>query len=367
MRILIDVRLLSRGGQSGIEEYTIQTLTHLFQTKSPHQWQLFYQGWKKSPLPNNWLSDDTIKVTNWQYPNKFFDIWRPKIDRYIKTDLVYSPHINIIRTLKTPRILTVHDLSFVHHPYFFSFKHRLWHEIQSYKKQARESSAIVTNSIYTKNDLINTLSIAPEKIFAIYPGINPDFKKINIARPEKLKSPYILYLGTLEPRKNIPLIIKAFNIIKQKSYFKDFKLILAGKPGWLYEKIFQEIEKSPHKSQIIIWGAVNPEEKNMLYNLAEAFVYPSFFEGFGFPPLEAQACGCPVIASNRTSLPEILGKSALFTDPWKEKELATKLEEILVNNSLRNDLIAKGFENVQRFNWNNTVCELLKLFSQFSS
>ena len=252
MRVLIDVRLLSRGGQSGIEEYTIQTLNHLFQTKSHYQWQLFYQGWKKSPLPNNWLLDNTIKITNWQYPNKLFDIWRPKIDCHVKTDLVYSPHINIIRTHKVPHILTIHDLSFVHHPYFFSFKHRLWHKMQSYKKQIQKSSAIIANSLYTKNDLVNTLSIPPEKITAIYPGINPNLKKINIARPEKLKAPYILYLGTLEPRKNIPLIIKAFNIIKQKNHFKDLKLVLAGKSGWLYEKIFKTIETSPYKSQIII-------------------------------------------------------------------------------------------------------------------
>ncbi len=367
MRILIDIRLLSKGGQSGIEEYTIQLLNHLFQSDSPYQWQLFYQGWRKAPLPNHWSSNGTIKIINWQYPNKIFDIWRPKIDNYIATDLVYSPHLNIIRANHAPRILTIHDLSFIHHPHFFSLKHRLWHKIQSYKNQIKTASAIVTNSIYTKNDLINTLQVPPEKIHAIYPGINSSLKKTNLPRPKNLEFPYILYLGTIEPRKNIPLIIKAFNIIKQKKEFKNLRLVLAGKLGWLYEKIFQEIEKSRFKSDIILWGLVDPKEKNMLYNLAEAFVYPSFFEGFGFPPLEAQACGCPVIASNRTSLPEILEQSALMINPWKEKDLADKLEAILTDKNLKNKLITEGFKNVQRFNWKKTVCELLKLFSQFSS
>ncbi|MEK9184091.1 MAG: glycosyltransferase family 1 protein [Patescibacteria group bacterium] len=367
MRILVDIRLLSKGGQSGIEEYTVQLLNNLFQSNSTHQWQLFYQGWRKAPLPNNWSSDNTIKIIDWQYPNKLFDIWRPKIDNHVATDLVYSPHLNIIRANHAPRILTIHDLSFIHHPYFFSLKHRLWHKIQSYKNQIKTASVIVTNSVYTKNDLINTLSVQPEKIHAIYPGTNPKLKKMDFTRPEKLKFPYILYLGTIEPRKNIPLIIKAFNIVKQKNNFRDLKLILAGKAGWLYEKIFQEAEKSRHKSDIIFWGLVHSEEKNMLYNLAEAFVYPSFLEGFGFPPLEAQACGCPVIASNRASLPEVLGQSALMVNPWKEKDLVDKLEAVLTDANLKNKLIAEGFKNAQRFNWKKTACELLKLFSRFSS
>lgn len=377
MKILIDIRLLSRGGQSGVEEYTIQVLKHLFLAEKNYQFKLFYNGLRKINIRISDIFEisgvQNIEIIDWKIPNKIFDLLRLNLDRFIEADVFYSPHLNFLNTVSKPRILTIHDLSFLHHPCFFSLKHRLWHKIQNIKKQAEEASCVVTDSEYTKKDIAETLKALPEKIKVIYPGINleifdipfgmSDIQKLNI---QKLR-PYILYLGTIEPRKNVGLIIDAFEKLKTIPQFKDLKLVLAGRWGWLYKKIAQKIYTSPHSKDIVLWSPVRNEDKILLYNLAEVFIYPSFFEGFGFPPLEAQACGCPVVASNRTSLPEVLGNSAILIDPWKANQLAEALEAVIASPNLKSQMVSKGLKNVRRFNWQKTTCDLLELFSRFSS
>ncbi len=366
MEILIDIRLLGKGGQTGVEEYTRQAINHLLRLPSPHRFHLFYNGWDKIPLPAEWLNSGNAEVIDWQIPNRLFDLWQPALDTAFNDgpDLVYSPHLNYLTTARAPRLLTIHDLSFLHYPYFFNWRQRLWHNWQKIKEQAELAAAIVVDSAYTKNDVGETLKIAPEKIHTIYPGIDKEIYRVRkMERPANLEFPFILYLGTIEPRKNVGAIIEAFQILKQQPIFDDLKLIIAGKNS-------DTLNPKPYTlnpSDIIWWGKATAEEKIMLYNLAEVFVYPSFFEGFGFPPLEAQACGCPVVASNRASLKEILGSSALLIDPWKYKELALAIESILTNSNLRTQLIAKGLNNARQFNWQETACALLKLFSQLVS
>lgn len=367
MKIFVDIRLLSRGHQSGVEEYTHNLVDQLIKLAPEHQWQLFYNGWHKKTLPEHWLQAKNVTVINWSLPNKIFGLLQPKIDRFVETDLIWSPHINLINhQSKTPRLLTIHDLSFIHYPHFFSQRHRLWHFWQKIKKQADQASHIITDSEFTKNDITETLKISPEKISVIYPGITtPNFEIENL----KLKIPqsYILYLGTMEPRKNIEAIIKAFNIIKLSGRFPKLKLILAGRAGWLYQAILQEIKRSPYQSEIILWGSAIVEEKLALYRSAEAFIYPSFFEGFGFPPLEAQSNNCPVIASNRASLPEVLGQSALLVNPWRSDQLAAAIEEVLTKPHTKKRLIKNGQKNITRFNWQQCAAQLLKIFSGYAS
>jgi len=381
MEILIDIRLLGKGGQTGVEEYTQQIVTHLLRTASPHRFHLFYNGWRKAPLPGEWLASakatghdqsdrSRTSIIDWGIPNRLFDLWQPELDLIFNDgpDLIYSPHLNYINSGRAPRILTIHDLSFLHYPYFLNWRSRLWHAWQKIEEQATKAAAIVVDSAYTKNDVIETLKVPAEKIHIIYPGINPNLSTSQVdiltsqvdklERPANLSWPFILYLGTIEPRKNVGAIIKAFQLLKQNPLFDDLKLIIAG------ENRDPNIRIHPNDPNIIFWGKATTEEKSMLYNLAEVFVYPSFFEGFGFPPLEAQASGCPVVASNRASLKEVLGNSALLTDPWKPKEIAQAIEAILTDNNLRSQLIGKGLNNARQFNWQDTVCALLKLFSQ---
>lgn len=366
MKILIDIRLLARGGVSGIEEYTKNLLRHIFNIDKDNKYILFYNGLKKNPLN---FSFPNCSIIDWHLPNRIFDFssrflaW-PKLGQHLGADLIFSPHFNFLEQGRTPRVITFHDLSFLHHPYFFSWKQKIWHWVQNFRLQARRANKIIAVSQFTKNDLVNTLGLPEEKIEVIYSGISEDFKKINNPKLP-IAEPFILYLGTLEPRKNIIALIRAFNIIKTDHVFKDFKLILAGRTGWLYNDILKEAGCSFYREDIIFWGPVSQEEKINLYNAAKVFVYPSFFEGFGFPPLEAQACGCPTVVADRTSLPEILGQSAIFVDPWRVDEMAEAIKAVISETTLRRKLVADGLKNASRFSWTAAAAKTLKLFNSF--
>jgi glycosyltransferase involved in cell wall biosynthesis len=284
---------------------------------------------------------------------------RPQPAVLQKTEVILSPNLDILPQTQAPRVITFHDLSFIHYPEFFSPKDHAWHRLQHYAKQAQAATRIIAVSEFTKQDLINILKLPAEKIDVVYSGINCSFRQISPQSPEltnyqqahQLTRPFILYLGSLEPRKNLPLLIKAFTELKKQRQFNDYELVFAGRPGYRANEIMSLAHQSPVSKDIRFLGSVADEDRVFLYNLARVFVFPSWFEGFGFPPLEAQACGTPVIASNRSSLPEILGESALLVDPWKVHELAKAISSIESDSKMRDTIIAAGLQNANRFSW----------------
>jgi glycosyltransferase involved in cell wall biosynthesis len=339
---------------------------HLLKLAPQNHYHFFYNSWRKHSLPEEWLNYKNISVHNFRIPNKIFRFLPLAVDQLIETDIVYSPHFDFLKIKHRPRVLTIHDLSFIHYPHFFSGRQRWWHWLQNVPQQIKEADHIVTNSQYTKQNIIETLKIPEEKITVIYPGIDLSLK-IDSPEPQRSDNPFILYLGTIEPRKNINAIIKAFNLIKSLKQFLSLKLIIAGKPGWLYKNIIAEAKNSPYAQDIIFWGPVSQEEKIYLYHKAEVFVYPSFFEGFGFPPLEAQTCGCPVISSNRASLNEILGNSALKINPWRVDYLAEAILSVLTSSKIKSQLVKAGYENIKKYRWQQCSEQLLKLLAGCSS
>lgn len=370
MRIFIDARALNSRMLSGIYEYTCHLIANLLTVDNLNEYVFFLNSFRKAKGRDFFKNKDKTRISliNYRLPNRLLDLSAkffsfPKIDRFIKADVFYSPNINIL-AFENPskRILTVHDLSFLHYPEFFGLREKLWHWRQDFEKQFKNIGLVIVVSDFTKKDVIETLNITEEKVLRIYSGVNPFYKPVKFPEPAK---PFLFYLGMIEPRKNISGIIKAFNILKENRQFKDLELVIAGDRGWLYDKILKEAEESPYVSAIRFIGRVSEEKALELYNTASAFVYPSFFEGFGFPPLEAQACGLPVIASDQTSFPEILGKSALLVNPFRIYELASAVEAVLGTESLRKELRNKGFENVKRFDWRKTAKEFLSCLKSF--
>ncbi len=240
------------------------------------------------------------------------------------------------------------------------------------RKQAERATKIITVSESTKNDLINLYGIDPKKIRVIYSGIEQESRiKNQESRIDEIKAKYrlpecfILYLGTLEPRKNLVGLIRAYELLRKKLMIHDSKfiipkLVIAGGKGWLYKEIFDTIEKSKYVKDIILTGFVEEDDKQYIYKFADLFVYPSFYEGFGFPPLEAMSHGVPVITSNVSSLPEAVGDSAIMIDPYDHDELARAMERILTEDKLRNILIRKGLERIKKFSWQNCARETLE-------
>jgi len=377
MRIGIDARCLMDGRRTGVEEYTINLLKGLFCQDNGNEYVLFLNSFKKINADLSWLEKyPNVKLKIFRFPNKllslFFWYWHwPKIDKLLGgVDIFFMPNISFAAVSDKARlVLTVHDLSFEHCSETFSWKRKLWHLFINPKELIQRADKITTISNSTKNDLVDFYGVNEKKITVIYNGISNEFSVINrnnlklVQIKEKYKLPYrfILFLGVIEPRKNIIGLIRAYNILRKAEGDKlgEYKLVIAGAEGWKSKRIFSEIKKSPFRRDIIFVGTVNSKDKPAFYNLASIFVYPSFFEGFGFPPLEAMKCGVPVITSNVSSLPEIVGEAGILVDPDKPDEIYQAISGILLNKKLRENLIEKGLRQSAKFNWGKAAKEFL--------
>lgn len=376
MNVLIDARVLSKGNISGIEEYTRFMIQNLLDSDTKNHYEFFYSGIRRHPFPEEWRRDNTSLIEV-NLPNKALEVSMrlfgvPHAETK-ETEVIFSPHFNYLpASRKAKRIITFHDLSFIHFPELYPLRKRFWHWQQRYQKQAECADALIAVSEFTRQDIIKTFRIPESKVHTIHSGINPFYTKLNrgdasiqrlLERDRRLAKPFLLFVGTIEPRKNISGIIKAFDAIKNDPFHRELRLIIAGKRGWLCDTIFKDAARAKWSSDIVFWGEASHEELRVLYNLSEGFVYPSFFEGFGFPPLEAQACGAPVITSNRSSLPEIMGTSALLVDPWKVSEIGNAMNMVLKNTTVRNELVARGADNVRRFTWKKASTALVEIIN----
>ncbi len=386
MRIGIDVRCLSEGRRTGVEEYTLNFLQRLFELDTRNDYILFFNSFKSPQADFSWLEKyPRVVLKKFSFPNKIlnFLFWYlnwPKIDKLIGgVDIFFMPNI-IFGSVSsdTKLIVTIHDLSFERYPETFSWIRRVWHMFINTKKICQRADKIIAVSESSARDIASLLQIDKNKIQTSYSGVSEKFQVLDrnnsdlVKIKEKYDLPYkfILYLGTIEPRKNITGIVRAFNLLQAEAEksgnteIQKYKLVVAGSKGWLSEKIFAEINASKYRKDIKVINFVEDADKEFVLNLAALFVYPSFFEGFGFPPLEAMACGVPVITSNNSSLPEIVGSGGIMIDSDKPDEIYQAMKEILTKSELRDNLIAKGLAQAQKFTWTKTAEDFLKLINK---
>ena len=378
MTIGIDIRFLARGTRSGIEEYTINLLSRLLSLDKNIKFKLFYNAFNQVELDYDWLNLPNVELKKFRWPNRFiFDpsakfLKLPKIDRMLGgCDVFFAPHFLLSPVSRECRkVVTFHDLSFEYFPEFFSWRKRFWHNSLAPRQRALEADKVIAVSQSTKDDLMNLYVLTAEKVKVIYSGIESGLEKNELTNEQKLSirkkynlpENFILYFGTLEPRKNLVGLIQAYKIFRQQTMNnKKYSLVLAGNSGWLCDDIFAEAKKSDFAQDIIFTGFIDPFDKVYLYNLASLFVYPSFFEGFGFPPLEDMSCGVPVICSHTSSFPEVVGEAALMIDPYNFDEIAWAMKEVLNDGRLRQNLIEDGFIRVKNFSWDKCARETLEL------
>ena len=394
MNIGVDIRPLMDSNRTGVGEYIYELLNALFHIDRVNQYFLFYNSNKdvSKNIPK-WTQENIHYIkSNW--PNKLFNLCllvfnRPKIDKIINQNLDYffSPNINFTalsrhgrgKVKKVKHILTIHDLSFEYFPDCFGWKRRLWHKILFPKYACKKADIILTPSESTRQDVMEKYKIDGNKVKVIYPGLSsifmPPFAKAtagllshiessaeicgneineSIKKKYNLPKKFILFLGTIEPRKNIIGIIKAF--IKNQNFFPDYKLVIAGAKGWEYKPIMDMIQKQ-NKVQYV--GYVEAKDKPILYSLADLFVYSSLYEGFGFPVLEAMSVGTPVIASHRSSMPEVTEGSAYLVNPNIISEIAEGIKLLLTDQKAAEFLKAKGRERARNFTWEKAAREFL--------
>lgn len=379
MRIGIDIRSLIEKSPSGVTEYTNLLLTNLMRMDKENQYLLFYNSWHH--LPENLLKIfkcSNVEVKSFHWPNKIFNsslviLNYPQIDRLLGgVDLLFVPNLNFLTwSRECKKIITVHDLSFIRYPEFYSKKGQFWHKITKPKKIFNDADKIIAVSKNTKSDLINLYDIEANKVEVIHSGINLDFfqklapdQLTKIREKYEISKPYIFTLSNLEPRKNIESLILAFDYFRKKYKF-DYQLVIAGGEAWTQNKKIHVLAKqSSFYTDIKFLGYIPSSDKPALYQAASVFVYPSFYEGFGFPPLEAMASGVSVVCSDSSSLPEVAKDAALLFDSYNVSELVEVIFQILTDKKLKRKLIEKGKEQVKSFSWEKTAGETLELFKE---
>lgn len=277
-------------------------------------------------------------------------------------DLFFTPAHVIPVTYRRPSVATVHDLGYHYFPEAHT-RRQVAYLRWSTRHNARRSRRVIADSQATKDDLIRFYRVDPAKISIIYPGTDPGLRRIaeeeqlgRVLRKYGITPPYVLYIGTLQPRKNLTRLVQAF----AESGIRH-QLVIAGKAGWLADPILATVfgYQSPVTNNIVLPGFVDDRDKAALISRADALLYPSLYEGFGFPVLEGNACGTPVLCSNTSSLPEIAGDAALLVDPTSVEAMSAAIERIVNDSELREELVKKGYQNVARYTWQNTAQRVL--------
>jgi glycosyltransferase involved in cell wall biosynthesis len=363
MRIAIDLRSLQSGSVSGVENYALNLTQALLKLDRQNQYILFYNSWRQAPLPGDFHYINA-KLVKTSIPNKvlniLFKLGLVKLESLIgEFDALLMPNANQISVGHGKKIyLTVHDLSPVVSPELYDLKRRLWHWFVQGKQLAHKAEKIFAVSEYTKEDLVRLYGIATQKITVAYPGLDHSVfhGNIPIAEQRRVRNVYglpgrfILFLNTLEPRKNLETLLRAMLLVRE-----PLTLVVAGKTGWKYASTHSLLSKAVSQKKVMHIGYVREHDKPALIALAEALVYPSLYEGFGFQPLEAAALGVPVVASQVTSIPEVIRDAALLVNPYSEEQIAQAIEEVVTNSALREALIKKGKARAQEFTWQKTA------------
>lgn len=288
-----------------------------------------------------------------------------KVNKEYPNAIVHYPDTMAPLFSKNKVVITVHDISFKAMGNIFTLKTRLWKNTIT-KLSLKKAYRVIADTNFTKNEILKYYSnISETKIHVAYCGFNNfSMQPINESKISsdilKLKeSEYILTVSTISPRKNIDGLIKAFDLIKNKV---SYKLVIAGKNGWMYENVYILVKELKLEDRVIFTGGINDEELGFLYKNTKLFVYPSFYEGFGLPPLEAMSFGVPIAVSNKTSIPEVVNIKECFFDPYDVNGMSIKIMEIISNEELKKLIIKKGNKRLSDFSWIKCAQNVINIY-----
>lgn len=380
MRIGIDYTSAVRQ-HAGIGRYTRNLVRALADLDRDNQYVLFVAGgWGAGDGLGRW--PENFRVCGLPLNERWLNIlWqRLRLPLPIKwvtgpLDLFHSPDFVLPPLGRTPSVLTVHDLSFLRVPNCFvpGFRDYLQGAVSRAVQRAR---FILADSSSTRQDLIELMHVEPGRIDVLYPGVADRFRPVDDgevldrARYQyQLPRRFVLGLGTLQPRKNFEGLVDAFGrllaVRGHEDPFADLHLVIAGGKGWMHEGILACVERSGLRQRVHLVGFVNDADLPSLYSLASVFAFPSWYEGFGVPVLEAMACGTPVVAADNSSLPEVVGDAGLLVPAGDSDALAAALESLLRDKDLRSQLVAAGQGRARQFTWGASARRLLETYRRF--
>ncbi len=344
----------------GVSVYALNLLKYFRKTANR---ETQFNIYLKNP-PLNDLPEEN-KYFKYQYiPGKFLwsQIYLPLyLYRQKNIDVYFSPAHYLPRFCPVPQVVTIHDLAYLYFPDDFT-KKDLWQLKNWTSFSIKKAKQIIAVSKTTKKDIVKNYQVEENKIRVIYNGYEKISQKLKVKSQKynskvKSKEPFILFVGTIQPRKNLEVLVDAFDKFTQTN--KNFKLVIVGKKGWLYENIFEKVKTINLEKKVIFTDYVTDEELIWFYKNAFCLVLPSFYEGFGIPVLEAMNFDCPVVASYSSSLPEIGGDASLYFDPKNPDDLLDKLNSLKQNQESRKELITKGRQRIKDFSWEKCGKETL--------
>lgn len=333
--------------RSGTENYSFQLLKAFSKIDHKNQYIIYLrlQGLTLRSWPDNFKFENLNFKYLWTQVGLALQTFKDNLDVLF----VPAHTLPIIRKLGLKTVVTVHDLGSQYLPQMHQLKQRLYLSFMQ-KRQLQGATKIIAVSKATKEDLVRKIGIDPQKISVIYEGFDKRLFKYYNLKPKN----YYLFIGTVQPRKNLERVIRAVSYTKAN-------LVIAGQKGWLSDEIYKLPKKLGIENRVKFLGYVPDEKLPKLYSGAIALVFPSLFEGFGLPILEAQACGCPVITSNVSSMPEIAGKGAILVNPYSVDDIKNAMLKLSMNHELKTKLTKLGLENIKRFSWEKCARETLEV------
>ena len=348
MKIGIDCRTIldpKSGEVAGVGHYTYNLVSNMLDLDNKNKYVLFFDE-GVGDAGNFKRKNSEIKFFSYRKYKKFLPIVYSHllISSFVlkeKLDIFHSPASTIPLTYNKNAIVTIHDLAIYKNPKWFPKQY--FSTKVSVPKSLKKAKKIIAVSEYTKKDSADKNKIK-EKF-----GIKQDF---------------ILFIGTLQPRKNIKGLINAFDKLRGNRIFENYQLVIAGKSGWNYQSIFDKVREKALTKKVLFTGYISKEDKIKLLRATSCFCFPSFYEGFGLSILEAMQQGTPVITSNITSTKEIGGEAAIFIDPYKSTSIAQALKKVLGDENLRKSFIQRGYSHVEKFSWEKCVKETLDVYSK---
>lgn len=373
MHVGLNAQLISLAGSyrnAGVSQYIYQVLTHL-QAAGPVERITAFVGPAARPASLRLRAGVTLCPTNLPTERPAVRIlWeqvlQPPVLAAHGIDLLHSP-VNVLPLLlPTPAVLTIHDLSFLRFPATFSpAKRRYQAAMTSFS--ARRARLVLTDSEHTRRDVIALLGVPPDRVRTVYPGVTEHYRPAAPAaieafrRRHRLPERFFVHVGTLQPRKNLERLIAAFARFKRASGLPHALLLIGGK-GWLYAGLQQQVRREAVEDSVHFVGFAAPEDVPLWYAAAEAMVFPSLYEGFGFPIVEAMACGTPVLSSTAACLPEAAGQAAELFDPFDVEALAHVMLRIAADPERRRELRRLGFAQAAQFTWERTAQAVLSSY-----
>lgn len=358
MKIAVNTRFLLKNRLEGMGRFTYETVKRMVLDHPEHDFYFFFDR----AYDEEFIFAENVHPVVLFPPTRhviliylWFEIAVFRALKNIKADVFLSTDNFLCLRTKVPTVLVTHDLAFEHFPQYNPYLVRKYYAYFG-EKFNRRADKIVAVSEYTKADIEKTYGIDGAKISAACNGCSDAFRPLSEIEKTVVKKrfseekEYFFYVGAVHPRKNVPQLIKAFDVFKKRTK-SDFKLLVGGRFAWQTGAVTEAFERAEHRADIEFIGFVSNEDLPLLMGAAFGFVYPSKFEGFGIPVLEAMHSEVPIITSNVSSLPEVAGDAALLINPDETEELAAALERLYSDEKLRNELVEKGRRQREKFTW----------------